>query len=94
MSEPTIRRPLSVIVPSLPITAPEIGLKGSLGGKQRIIWTCGRNNTVNGERLEYFLRVSAGIGGEPLRQQRAPEVPLTQRFRGSHNFPIHVELRG
>src|SRR5262245_33381046 len=42
----------------------------------RIISTCGRNNTVNGERLEYFWTVPAGIGGEPLRQQRAPGVIL------------------
>jgi len=37
---------------------------------------CGRKNTVNGERLEYLCPVSAGIGGEPLRQQRAPGVIL------------------
>jgi hypothetical protein len=35
-----------------------------------------RNNTVNGERLEYFLGVSARIGGEPLQQQRAPGAIL------------------
>jgi hypothetical protein len=32
--------------------------------------------------LEYFLPVSAGIGGEPLRQKRAPGVILRSQFQG------------
>src|SRR5262245_51911636 len=39
---------------------------------ERIISTCGRNNTVNGERLEYFEPVSAGIGGQDRRGSRGP----------------------
>src|SRR5262249_23569234 len=38
----------------------------------RIISTCGRNNTVNGKRLRVNSAVSAGIGGEPLRQHEGP----------------------
>jgi hypothetical protein len=34
------------------------------GSTSKIIWTCGRNNTVNGERLEYLWPVPAGIGGK------------------------------
>src|SRR5262245_7414390 len=49
----------------------------------RIISTCGHKDTVNVERLEYFLAVQAGIGGNPLRQQRAPGVVL-RASRGSH----------
>jgi hypothetical protein len=31
-----------------------------------------RNNTVNGERLEYFLGVSAGIGGRTAAAAEGP----------------------
>jgi len=56
----------------------------SLNLARKYFWTCGLNHTVNGERLEYLWWVSAGIGGEPLRQQRAPGVVL-RASRGSHN---------
>jgi hypothetical protein len=49
---------------------------------QRIISTCGRNDTANSERLEYFLPVPAGIGESPLWRQRAPGVNPAIRLRG------------
>jgi len=40
-------------------------------------WTCGRNNTVNGKRLEYlWASLSGDWGQEPLRQPRAPGAYL------------------
>src|SRR5262245_6793746 len=42
----------------------------------RIISTCCRNNTVNGERLEYLWPVPAGIGEKTAA---APEGPWSSR---------------
>src|SRR5262245_66314675 len=70
MTSPAMRRPLSVIVPSVPITAPEVGVKGSPACYQRIIRDCGLNNTVSNHRLEYSLSPATGIG------ERGPVAPL------------------
>jgi hypothetical protein len=59
---------------------PALTVAGSVPAANNL--ACCRKNTVNGERLEYFLAVSAGIGGEPLRQQRAPGVNPVIRLQG------------
>ena len=67
MTSPAMRRPLSVIVPSVPNTAPKVGVKGLPTCYQRIIRDCGPNNTVNGKPLEYSWSPATGIGGKGTR---------------------------
>jgi hypothetical protein len=49
----------------------------SLNLARKQFWTCGRNNTVKGGRLEYlWASLSGDWGQEPLRQPRAPGAYL------------------
>src|SRR5262245_59184141 len=60
------------------ITSPTADFKHPERSKS--VSTCGRNNSVNAECSKYLLPVSAGIGGEPLRQHASLSCIVAFRF--------------